>query len=352
MTLLVFITAITLSFIAAWYSLIGLAAIFAAAVVPIIIMGGVLEVAKLVTASWLYRNWKEAPVLLKSYLSFAVVILMVITSMGIFGFLSKAHLDQAVPTGDIAQNVAFIDEQIATERDNITQAKSLIAQMDEVVNKKIGQEGRDLKDKNNNTYKEDVAERALSIRRSQAKDRAKYVKEIEGAQAKILELQQKKAPISSELRKIEAEVGPIKYIAALIYGDEINQSLLEKAVRGVIILIVSVFDPLAVLMLIAANWSLKQTSPKVEPSTNLTIDPIKKSIIRQPQIKTQPIPKKTKGREWLEPDLPKPTKEETFSEDNPFAERILTDEEISKLGRYEAEIELERQKAYIKKKNI
>ena len=123
-----FVSALTLSAIAAYYSLMGLAAIFAAAVVPIIVMGGVLEASKLVVASWVYRNWKEAPFLLKSYLSFAVIILMVITSMGIFGFLSKAHLDQTISTGDYDEHVTFIDEQIKIERETIANAKSLTEQ--------------------------------------------------------------------------------------------------------------------------------------------------------------------------------------------------------------------------------
>jgi len=285
MIILMFVTALTLSVIAAYYSLMGLAAIFAAAVVPIIVMGGVLEAAKLVVASWVYRNWKEAPFLLKSYLSFAVIILMVITSMGIFGFLSKAHLDQAVPTGDYAEQVSFIDEQITIERETIANSKSLIKQMDEVVNRKMESEGRELKDKNNNTYKEDVAERALSIRRSQAKDRSALTKRINESQDKIIELQKQKAPLSKDLRELEAEVGPIKYIAALIYGDELDQSLLEKAVRGMIILIVIVFDPLAVLMLIAANWSLKHNTPIVP-----TLGPIQKVILRGPK-KEPPVKK-------------------------------------------------------------
>ena len=285
MIILMFVTALTLSVIAAYYSLMGLAAIFAAAVVPILVMGGVLEAAKLVVASWVYRNWKQAPFLLKSYLTIAVVVLMVITSMGIFGFLSKAHLDQAIPTGDYAEQVAFIDEQIAIERETIANSKSLIKQMDEVVNRKMESEGRELKDKNNNTYKEDVAERALKIRRSQARDRSALTKRIKDSQAKIIELQKEKAPLSKDLRELEAEVGPIKYIAALIYGDELDQSLLEKAVRGVIILIVIVFDPLAVLMLIAANWSLKHNTPVVP-----TLGPIQKAVLRGP-TKEPPVKK-------------------------------------------------------------
>jgi len=274
MNYLLLVTALTLSTIAAFYAISGLVAIFAAAVVPIIVMGSSLEVAKLIVASWMYRNWKQVPLLMKSYFTFALIILMCLTSMGIFGFLSKAHLDQALPTGDVASQIEIIDYQIDTERQMIEANKSLIAQMDAVVNNKMNQEGRTLVKKGIKEEslfsdgerkefleKEDVAERALQIRRSQAKDRARLIKEIEASQAKILDLQKEKAPINAELRSLEAEVGPIKYVAALIYGDNPDKNLLERAVRWVIIMIVVVFDPLAVLMVIAANWSLYRGRP-------------------------------------------------------------------------------------------
>jgi len=274
MNYLLLVTALTLSTIAAFYAISGLVAIFAAAVVPIIVMGSSLEVAKLIVASWMYRNWKQVPLLMKSYFTFALIILMCLTSMGIFGFLSKAHLDQALPTGDVASQIEIIDYQIDTERQMIEANKSLIAQMDAVVNNKMNQEGRTLVKKGIKEEslfsdgerkefleKEDVAERALQIRRSQAKDRARLIKEIEASQAKILDLQKEKAPINAELRTLEAEVGPIKYVAALIYGDNPDKNLLERAVRWVIIMIVVVFDPLAVLMVIAANWSLYRGRP-------------------------------------------------------------------------------------------
>jgi hypothetical protein len=326
-----FVTALTLSVIAAYYSLMGLAAIFAAAVVPILVMGGVLEAAKLVVASWVYRNWKQAPFLLKSYLTIAVVVLMVITSMGIFGFLSKAHLDQAVPTGDYAEQVSFIDEQIAIERETISNSKALIKQMDDVVNRKMESEGRELKDENNNTYVEDVAERALKIRRSQARDRSALTKRIKDSQAKIIELQKEKAPLSKDLRELEAEVGPIKYIAALIYGDELDQSLLEKAVRGMIILIVAVFDPLAVLMLIAANWSLKHKQPlaptlgpiqrKVakgpdvkKPQAEVSKDPVKETPAKKPKLLRKPLKRKWLQKEEVKPTPPRKPSLEIFSD--------------------------------------
>lgn len=253
---LTLLTGLAISTVAIYYSVIGLAAIFSAAVIPIIVMGAILEVSKLVSAWWLKANWGRAPFLLKSYMLVAVVVLMLITSMGIFGFLSKAHTDQAITTGDVSSQVALYDEQIKVERENIENAKSLISQMDATVQGIIEKgESREIKLRDGRTYIRSAPEQALQVRRSQSKDRAALTKTIETAQANILELQKKKAPIAAEQRKVEAEVGPIKYIAKLIYGDNPDQNLLEKAVTWVIITIVFVFDPLAVLLLLASQMS-------------------------------------------------------------------------------------------------
>ena len=131
--LITLLTALSISGIAAYHSIVGLTAIFAAAVMPIIVMGAVLELGKVVTTLWLHYNWERAEWKIKSYLIAAVVILMLITSMGIFGFLSKAHLDQAVPSGDIMAQVALFDEKIKTQRDNIDSNRKVMAQMDSAV---------------------------------------------------------------------------------------------------------------------------------------------------------------------------------------------------------------------------
>lgn len=254
---LTFITGIAISLVAIYYSVLGLAAIFAAAVIPIVIMGTTLEVAKLVTAWWLKANWHRAPLSIKIYLLPAVIMLMIITSMGIFGFLSKAHTDQAVPLGDTAAQVAFIDEKINNEREIIANARSLIKQLDDAVIGIQSGEGREIRSKDGSVRIENPAERALQIRRAQAKDRAALTAQIEQAQAKIVKLQEEKAPIAGQLRAVEAEVGPIKYIAKLIYGDNPDQNILEKAVVWVIIIIVMVFDPLAVLLLLASQMSFQ-----------------------------------------------------------------------------------------------
>lgn len=254
MTYLLFAVALSLSAVAAYYAVAGLIAIFAAAVVPIAIMGSLLEAAKLVVASWLYRSWKEIPRLMKSYFTVALIVLMLLTSMGIFGFLSKAHLDQAIPTGDVQAKLALIDEKIKTEKENINAARKAITQLDQQVDQTIAR-----------TEDARGAERSIAIRRGQQAERNKLLTEIGTAQNKIAKYQEERAPIAAEVRKVEAEVGPIKYIAALIYGDNPEADLLEKAVRWVIIMIVLVFDPLAVLMLVAANWQLRKDKNEILP---------------------------------------------------------------------------------------
>ena len=267
---LTLLTGLAISAVAIYYSVIGLAAIFSAAVIPIIVMGAILEVSKLVAAWWLKANWLRAPLLLKSYMLISVIVLMLITSMGIFGFLSKAHSDQAITTGDVVSQVALYDEQINVERENIANAKSLIAQMDATVQGIIANgESREIKLRDGRTYMRSAAEQALQVRRSQAKDRAGLTKTIEEAQANILELQKKKAPIASNLREVEAKVGPIKYIAQLIYGDNPDNNILEKAVTWVIITIVFVFDPLAVLLLLASQMSFQWARQEKERKDEL-----------------------------------------------------------------------------------
>jgi hypothetical protein len=250
MTILLFTVALALSAVAAWYAIAGLVAIFAAAAVPIMIMGGLLEASKLVVASWLYRSWNEIPKLMKAYFLTALVVLMMLTSMGIFGFLSKAHLDQAVPTGDAIAKLEIIDEKINTQKENINVARRTISQLDRQVEETLNRTATDTTSAGVN--------RSVTIRRQQARERESLAKEIETAQAEISKLTQERIPLAQEVRKIEAEVGPIKYIAALIYGESSDASTLESAVRVVTLMIVFVFDPLAVLLLVAANWQQKR----------------------------------------------------------------------------------------------
>lgn len=257
---LALLTALTLSGIAAWYSVVGLTAIFAAAVIPIIIMGGSLEIAKVVTTVWLHRYWDRCKWGMKVYLTGAVLTLALVTSMGIFGFLSKAHMDQGIPTGDVAASISLIDEKIniqkeliVSERENIEAARRTLSQMDAQVTARLDR-----------GTSEASAERAVQIRAQQRRERAALNKEISDAQNRIQEINKtiqdlniEKAPLAASYRKIEAEVGPIKYIAALIYGDNPDNATLERAVRWVIILLIFVFDPLALILVIAAISSYK-----------------------------------------------------------------------------------------------
>ena len=278
---LALISGLTISAVAVWYSVAGLVAIFAAAVVPIIIMGVTLEISKLVATVWLKMNWSRAPVLMRTYLLTAIAVLMLITSMGIFGFLSKAHLDQAVPTGDIAAKVSIIDEKIKTERDNIDASRRALSQLDLAVDQIMAR-----------SSDEKGAERAVQIRRNQTRERTKLQNEIAAAQKKIAAYNEERAPIAKDLRAVEAEVGPIKYIASLIYGENPDANILEKAVTWVIIIIVLVFDPLAVILLLASQYSFSWF--RKEEETTEGDSPTSSESEDTPTVTTdEPIPEDT-----------------------------------------------------------
>jgi hypothetical protein len=254
-SILLALSGLTLSAVAIYYSVIGLTSIFAAAFWPVVVMGTTLEVSKLVAASWLKAYWTSIPKLMKAYMSIAVIVLMVITSMGIFGYLSKAHLDQNIVSGDVMSKISIFDEKIKTAKDNIDANRKALKQMDEAVDQVMAR-----------SNDEKGAEKAVAIRRSQAKERARLQSEIAAEQKTIASLNEERAPIAADVRKVEAEVGPIKYIAALIYGDNPDTNILEKAVTWVIMIIVFVFDPLAVLMLLAAQmtWAWRKEEHDVQ----------------------------------------------------------------------------------------
>jgi DNA-binding XRE family transcriptional regulator len=252
MIFITFLTAMALSGVAAYYSVIGLAAIFPGSFWPIIIMGTVLEAAKLVTVSWLYQNWKVVHIGMKSYLTVACIILMLITSMGIFGYLSKAHLEHSSDTAPMASKVQMLDEKIKVIKENIDANRKQLKQMDEAVDQIMGR-----------STDEKGADKANAVRRSQLRDRATLAKEIEANQKTISQLNEERFPIQIELQKAESDFGPIKYVAELIYGSG-DKDIIDKAVRLVIMLIMVVFDPLAILLLIAANMSM-QPQPRQQP---------------------------------------------------------------------------------------
>lgn len=250
---LALLSGLSISTVAIYYSVAGLVSIFSAAVIPIIVMGVVLEVSKLIATMWLKINWTRAPFFIKAYMSAAIVILMIITSMGIFGFLSKAHSDQSLVSGDVQSKIAVYDERIKTAKDNIDANRKALRQMDEAVDQVMAR-----------SSSETGADKAVGIRRSQQKERARLQSEIQAEQKIVTSVGEQRAPIAAEVRKVEAEVGPIKYIAAFIYGDNPDANVLEKAVTWVIIIIVAVFDPLAVILLLASQYSFQWFSKRTD----------------------------------------------------------------------------------------
>jgi hypothetical protein len=242
---LLLFSALAVSTVAGYFSIVGLMAIFPAAAEPILAMGVVLEVAKLVTASWLYRYWNKTALAMKSYFTIAVIILSVITSMGIFGFLSKAHLEHSVSTGDNTLQVARLDRRIETEQRRIADAETVLTQLDDTVQTLIdydrirGDDG------------------AIATRESQSAEREELNASIDAAVAAIDALSEEKLVLETEQLLIEVEVGPLLYVAEMIYGDT-DKETLDKTVRFVIILLILVFDPLAILLVVAANMSMKE----------------------------------------------------------------------------------------------
>ena len=297
--IITFISAISISVIAAGYSIMGLATLFAGAVVPIIAMGSALEVGKLVAASWLYNNWRNelVPKSIKAYLTFAVIVLIFITSMGIFGFLSKAHLDQVQPTSSNNIKIELIDKQIDQQELIITRANKTLSLLDSTLEKYVDME---------------YVTRGLKEREKQKPEREALTLAINNASDMIAELSDKKGALQLEQDKIEAEVGPIKYIAELIYGDEAKDHF-DKAVRWVIIVLIFVFDPLAVLLLIAANISLRtrkeekeevQKTKKVNLSKELAREKAKSAKLRKKEKDYKGFVRKLGAKELsdLDPD--------------------------------------------------
>lgn len=335
---LMLVIAITISAIAAWYSVAGLTAIFAAAVIPVIIMGGALEAGKIVATVWLHNNWQRVSWLYKTYLIPAIVFLMLLTSMGIFGFLSKAHSDQGLVTGDAMSKIAIFDEKIKTERDNIEQNKKALEQMNAQVDQMLGRTDTDR-----------GAERAVQIRKNQAKERAALQAEITKAQKNIQALQEERAPLAAEFRKVEAEVGPIKYIAAFIYGDNPDQNVLERAVRWVIILIVIVFDPLALCLILAANkqleWARAGRGGWVhdEEEKSVAVAPIIEDTPppqpAPPVVVPDPIVIEQKPNEVRNETEPEPTVEDEIQDAREFFKELNAQSQLEQIKDDEADIE-------------
>ena len=252
--LLTLISALGISAVAAWYSIIGLSTLFSGAVTAIIIMGIALEVGKLVSASWLYRNWQICNFFLRYYLLFAIMVLVLVTSMGIFGFLSKAHLDQVRPTSRNTEKIVAVDEKVIQlnvrvdrEKIKIARAENNLRQLDKAIDVYQGK---------------NRISKSLKVRKKQSFERKEISTIIDVSEQEIIQINDRiekllddKAGYKLSIIKTQTDVGPLRYVAELIYCEEEAEKHFDKAVRIVIITLIFVFDPLAVLMLIAANIS-------------------------------------------------------------------------------------------------
>ena len=239
--LLTLLVALAISTVAAYYSIVGLMAIFAGAKLAIAIMGVVLEIGKLIVASWTFQNWKTSPVSIRSYFIVSVVVLMFITSLGIFGFLSRAHIEQSSPTVLLEERVDRINLKVEQKITQINRYQSRLDTLDVALQRYI-----------------ELGAISKGLRKIGEMDNETSLLKIkiEGLEKEIDDLTDKKYGLKTKINLAEVEVGPIRYVASMIY-DEVNETQLEEAVRWIIILLIFVFDPLAVMLVIAANISLR-----------------------------------------------------------------------------------------------
>ncbi len=263
------------SAVAAFYSVTGLTSIFTGATVAVIIMGIMLEAGKVGAAAWLHKYWREANLGLKAYLIAAVIILMAITSMGTFGFLSKAHLESTGATSVASEQVKQYDVQLNQIDEDLTRIDRTVGNLDQLVTT-AGERGTRVRAGQRServllsTERTELLERRTEITTSRSKERVAVV----GA---------------------EAELGPIKYIAEMIYGQDADEASFDKAVRWMIILLVLVFDPLAISLLIAAQSGMKieKNRPKKPFKEMLAAEPVSISdFIPNVQVPIQEVVEK------------------------------------------------------------
>ena len=331
------LSSLSIAGVAAWYSIAGLMAIFSGSPLPIAIMGGVLEVGKLVTASWLHNRWKEINWWMKSYLTTAVFVLMVITSLGIFGFLSKAHLEHSIETGGTNElQITNLERQIARQQSIIADAETVLAQLDSQVATLIeydrirGPSG------------------SIAVRESQSDERRVLNEKIDAAYVRIDEIQKDLTPLEKEKLAIEVEVGPLKYIAELVYGEKEAASNFDKAVRFVIILLIVVFDPLAIVLLLAANHEFRrQEKDKMfYDDGNLRVDPANVVDVNDHLAKfeeqTAPVQVEVPvepEEEWVEDPIPHDDDEHDYqvvaAEDEPELEQMTEEQRRQYMGAYD-----------------
>lgn len=317
------VSGLIISTVAIFYSVSGLISIYPMAVIPIAIMGIAIEVGKLSMTLWLKQNW-NSPWIYKVTMIPAVIILMIITSGGVFGFLSKAHSDQKLISGDAQARVQLIDDRIQTiqenisfEKDNIESSRLALAQLDNQVNSRLGMGFDD----------GTAAERSVQIRRSQRNERTELANNIQESQneidvltRQISELKLEKSPLETELRKIEAEVGPVKYIAALIYGDNPDSNLLERAVRWVTLMIVIVMDPVAIILLLASQYSFQQIREKKFKESISSINSLDDNLIEEKNIEKEESPDVHDTSPTTEENELKQTNEDLISQETTVIE--------------------------------
>jgi len=247
-------TAILLASCAAYFSIVGLMTIFAGAALTVMVMAGVLEFAKLVSAAWLHYEWDKINNLVRAYFTTAVLILMFITSMGIFGYLSKAHIDQTVQVGGNNElKIEMLERRIQRQQGIIDDSEKVVSQLDNAV--EILQEYDRIRGPDG----------AIAVRAAQTEERESLNRTIENAYSKIETLQTELLPLKKQQISLEAEIGPLKYITELVYGKENARDNFDRAVRGIIILLVIVFDPLAVMLLVVSTGAFKRDRLKIKP---------------------------------------------------------------------------------------
>lgn len=256
MKYLALFTAISIAAVAAYFSIIGLASIFSGAFISVVIMAGILEVGKLVAATWLHLEWRSTGWFTRIYLTFAVIVLMFITSMGIFGYLSKAHMEQSINDGGINElQIQNLERRIGIEQRTISDAQTVLAQLDSSVQKLIDYD----------RIRGDGG--AIAVREDQRQERQALNQTINESYQTIETMQKDLFSFKKEELAIEIEVGPLKYISELIYGND-AKNYFDKAVRLVILLIVIVFDPLAIMLLIVSTKAIREEHSISAPIVN------------------------------------------------------------------------------------
>ena len=241
-----FATSLLVAGVAAYFSVIGLATIFAGSFWPVVIMAGVLEIGKLVTAGFLHLRWSDINRAMRYYLMSAVLVLMVITSLGIFGFLAKANIEQTLQGDSYSLELSIIDKRLEAKEKELGRFEERLANLDFII---------DTARPEDRNY----------IDRRQRDERAQIAVDIDLVVADIVELNEEKMPIQREQLVQEGEIGPIKYVAEMIYGEDVAKDKLDNAARILIMFIIFAFDPLAVLLLVASLGLMARDNEPLNP---------------------------------------------------------------------------------------